>query len=271
MGPRIAAVGEIGEDLYLPEGERFLGGISANFARAAQRAGAEATVVASIGDDERGARVRTAAQRAGLKEVRLRVVPGRTPEQKIEIQPGGERRFCGYDPGVMLGYRLEEEEIALVRQADVIALSCSQELRELYAQCLAIDWGGGARLVADFSQDSPDGEPGRPETWVGPSLGKVAVAFVGGVVEFSERLEALSRGTPTTIVLTAGAAGAFAFEGGRAVHQPTVAQVVVDTTGCGDAFAGAFCAVRFGGGSLEEAMRAGAEMAARVAARKGAG
>jgi sugar/nucleoside kinase (ribokinase family) len=71
----------------------------------------------------------------------------------------------------------------------------------------------------------------------------------------------------TLVVLTAGA---WALTGDRVVHQPTLATAVVDTTGCGDAFQGAFTVAHFGGVDLAGALRAGARAAAAVAARYGA-
>ena len=94
---RLAAVGEIVEDVYLPEGRRFLGGISANFGRGAARAGAEATLFAAVGNDERGDRLRALLPPAGI-EARIRTLPGPSAEQKIRIAADGERVFCGFDP-----------------------------------------------------------------------------------------------------------------------------------------------------------------------------
>lgn len=95
------------------------------------------------------------------------------------------------------------------------------------------------------------------------------MAFVGGHARHLEALAAIE--TRALIVLTCGALGAYGIFRGKVVHQPALPAHVVDTTGCGDAFAGAFTVAHFGGASLETALRRGAERAAWVAERLGAG
>ena len=95
------------------------------------------------------------------------------------------------------------------------------------------------------------------------------LAFVGGRSDDLDRLRPLAR--DRLVVLTAGAAGAWALRGDEVVFQPTVATTIVDTTGCGDAFQGAFAATYFAGpGNLAAALLAGARAAAAVAAHVGA-
>ncbi|BCM89913.1 sulfofructose kinase [Abditibacteriota bacterium] len=76
------------------------------------------------------------------------------------------------------------------------------------------------------------------------------------------------------VVVTCGENGAFFSEDGREVaHFPAFATEVVDTTGCGDCFHGAYCATLAWGFSLEERIRwasAAASLKASVAgAQKG--
>jgi fructoselysine 6-kinase len=279
---RIAAVGEVDEDLYLdellvsegsPSGPDVgrLGGISVNFARAARWAGAEVTVYAALGDDARGARLRRWLEDAHLA-ARVRVLPGASASQRIRVEASGERRFCGFDPGVLTAYRLEPHEIAELDDFDLVALPWSPEGAELFTQVATAPLQR-ARLVADFSQDSAT-DPDDPVGWLTPHLGagsRLAAAFVGGRREFVEPLRSLSRRTEATIVLTAGAQGAFALYRGEVLHQPTLARDLVDTTGCGDAFQGAFCARWCEGAPLADALQMGARCAALVAARRGAG
>jgi sugar/nucleoside kinase (ribokinase family) len=278
---RIAAVGEVDEDLYLDElpasegapGGRDvgrLGGISVNFARAARWAGAEVAVYAAVGDDARGTRLRHWLEDAQL-DAHVRVLPGASASQRIRVEGSGERRFCGFDPGVLAAYRLHPHELEELRDFDLIALPWSPEGAELFTQVATAPLQR-ARLVADFSQDSAT-DPDDPVGWLTPHLGpgsRLAAAFVGGRQEFVEPLRSLSRRTEATIVLTAGAHGAFALYRGEGLHQPTLARDLVDTTGCGDAFQGAFCARWCTGAPLADALQMGARCAALVAARRGA-
>ena len=265
MALRIAALGEVTEDCYLGAdgGERRLvGGISANFARSAAAAGAEVTLFAPVGDDAAGQRV-LAGLTAGLTAAhRVRVLPGCTAEQKIRISAEGERQFCGFRSGVLPDYRLTaDERRAVDADFDVVHVPIQPESRHL------LEGITRPARVADFSVDSAAGDD--PRRWCEPYLENLAVAFVGGHARHLEALAAIE--TRALIVLTCGALGAYGILRGKVVHQAALPAHVVDTTGCGDAFAGAFTVAHFGGASLETALRRGAERAAWVAARLGAG
>jgi sugar/nucleoside kinase (ribokinase family) len=189
---------------------------------------------------------------------------GRSTTQRLRVERG-ERVFCGYDAGVAAALRLEpEDERVLSRCA---AIACSDALPELLARCLAL----GPPVVCDFSQDTDGNEPGRPDAWLAPWVDRLAVGFVGGNPSFGAPLEALSQRTRCLLVLTAGAAGAYAFEGGRRLEMPALPlERLVDTNGCGDAFQGAFTAAWAEGASIVNALEAGSHRAAAVASAFGA-
>ncbi len=262
----VGVVGESCEDLYLhadgsePEGRP--GGIAANFAVHAARAGAEVVLVSAVGDDDAGGRL-LAVLAPQLDTSRVRRLPGASTTQRLRVE-AGERVFCGHDPGVARDLRLApEDERAL---AVCGAIACSDGLPDLLDRCLGL----GPPVVCDFSRDTDGNEPGRPDAWLAPWVDRLAVAFVGGEVGFAGPLAGLSRRTPALVVLTAGAAGAFAFRRGETTFQPALPATVVDTNGCGDAFQGAFTARWAAGAPLAEALAAGAARAAAVASAYGA-
>jgi sugar/nucleoside kinase (ribokinase family) len=265
MSPRIAAVGEVAEDVYLPEEDRHLGGISCNFARAARKSGAAAALFAAVGDDDRGRRLLAALERSGFEPLRVRTLAGASARQLIRLEPSGERIFCGFDAGVMASYRLSADELAELAGFHAVAVPCSPESAAVLAQCLTLP--SSVRLVADFSQDSLT----ELEPAIRRHAPRLALAFVGGTLELRAPLARLAGEEKLLVVLTAGAAGAFAFDGERELHQPSAATALLDTTGCGDAFAGAFAARWLAGASLAEALHAGADRAASVARQRGAG
>jgi len=266
---RVAAVGEVAVDLYLPEGERRLGGISANFARSARACGAAAALYAAVGDDDEGRFLRGVLAGAGLAPLRLRRLAGESALQRIRVAPGGERRFDGFRAGVLSRYRLEPHEAAELGGYDVVAVPASPETRGVYEQVLAL--APGPRRVADFSLESPLGDAADPVAWLAPFADALDIAFVGGAPDFADALAALSTRTRAVLVLTAGAAGAWAFFRGAQAHEPTHARTLVDTTGCGDAFQAAFTVAALQGETLEVSLAAGAERAAQIAAQWGGG
>jgi fructoselysine 6-kinase len=263
---RVAAVGEVAENVYLPDERRTLGGISANFAASARAAGADVRLYAVVGDDDGATHVLSALEGVGLDTERVRRASGRTAAQRIRLADDGERIFCGWDPGVTADYRLTDDELRELASFDVVALVASPEGETCLSQGIGV---AGPRKVADFSQDAAlDGEPDA-DRWIRPFVDRLTVAFVGGRADHLPRLVGLSEATSTEIVLTAGAAGAWSVCQGRVVHQPAVARRVVDTTGCGDAFQAAFTVARMSGATAADALRAGAERAAVVASRIG--
>jgi len=260
---RLAAVGEICEDRYLPEGVARPGGIAANFAYHAGRAGADALLVAAVGGDEAGERLWASLADAPFDASRVRRSAGRSTVQRLRVE-GGERVFCGYEPGVAAGLQLDADDERALAGCAVVA--CSDGLPHLLERCLML----GPRVVADFSRDTDGNEAGRPDRWLERWIDRLAIAFVGGDRTFLPALQSLSGRTASLIVLTAGADGAFGLRSGQVLARRADPVTVVDTNGCGDAFAGAFTAVWADGADLSRCLEAGAQRAAAVAAAYGA-
>jgi len=93
---------------------------------------------------------------------------------------------------------------------------------------------------------------------------------LSGCGDLDDCLAALAPAVPTLIV-TRGAAGAIAIEGGKRVEIPAApVERVVDTTGAGDLFAAGFIAARCRGHGLERCLEAGSLAAAEVISHFGA-
>jgi fructoselysine 6-kinase len=258
----VAAVGEIGADLYEGDSTTFLGGISANFARCAAAAGARACVFAAVGDDALGLDLLRLLAATSV-EPRIRILSGKSAVQRIRVAPDGERVFCGFDPGVVSDYALTDAELSAIAAFDAVAVPLSPETEHVVAQLR-----GHRALVGDVSRDSAGSDLAG---WLAPHLPSLAIAFVGGTAADLDPLRRLSERARALVVLTAGAAGAWTLAAGQVIHQPALAERVVDTTGCGDAFQAAFTVSHFTGATLEAALHAGARAAAHVAQKRGAG
>ena len=90
------------------------------------------------------------------------------------------------------------------------------------------------------------------------------------VVPVDEALAELSQKVPT-LVITRGAAGALAVEGGRTVRIPAMpVPNVVDTTGAGDLFAAGFLTARVKGAPLAKCLSTGSIAAAEIISHYGA-
>lgn len=86
-----------------------------------------------------------------------------------------------------------------------------------------------------------------------------------------ERLVRLFAQTARPIVETCGARGSFGFDGSRIVHVPAYSsRLILDTTGAGDAYSGAFAAASIHGAALHEAMALATAAASLVIEAHGA-
>lgn len=89
-------------------------------------------------------------------------------------------------------------------------------------------------------------------------------------IEPVDRLMHLFEQTGRPIVETCGSLGSFGCDGSRVVHVPAHVGAVVDTTGAGDAYSGAFAAASALGAALPEAMVLAAAAASLVIEGHGA-
>lgn len=271
---QIAAVGELCEDIYIAEDDsilaRELGGISLNFARAvASLPDTRAHLIAPVGTDERGRRLLRALDESNVHH-HVRRFSGESTSQRIRIRGAGERIFDGFTPGVMSGYTLSEAERELLATMWLVAVPISPDTSSFAADTLAFCHSCGVKTAADFSLESSTGDPLRPDEWIRPFVPHLSVAFVGGRPAHVAPLRALSQKTGLLIVLTLGENGAYAFRGEESWRQLALPTTVVDTTGCGDAFQGAFSMNFAIGLDVATCLEAGAELAARVASKRGA-
>ena len=90
-----------------------------------------------------------------------------------------------------------------------------------------------------------------------------------GRVEPSDVLRDLARLTGAQLVVTDGRHGSWALTPGGIVHQPAFTVQAVDTTGCGDAYHGAYASALLDGWPLAARMEFAAFVASRVALEMG--
>lgn len=267
----VLVVGDLGLDDYLDEAAPRPGGCALNVACALRAAGAERVAAAGpIGDD--GGPLLDLLRARGVDAALVERVRGVSARQRIAVRPDGERDFAGYLPGVLAGWRPGSALEAALRSAGLVYVPAFDVTRDLAARAWAAR-PAGAPLALDLMNMTD-----LDDAFVDEAVARAAVVFAGLHAERDaarvERLAGLAaRPGAALVVVTLGPLGAVALSGGAPVRRPAAPVPggrVVDTTGCGDAFAGAFLAARAGGAALEAAMDAGARLAAQVAARRGA-
>ena len=243
--------------------DRNCGGKGANQAAAAGRLGAEVRLVAAVGDDDASSAVTAAAVAAGVRTDHLLVLAGEpTGTALITVDGAGENSIVVV-PGANAELAPEHLESALadVGPADVVVVSLEIQAGTAAAALRAARERGATTML----------NPSPFSAAVAGLLAWVDVVIVneGEAAELGPG--ALDR-SDLAVVVTLGGAGARVRPAGAAGWDPVPAPVVdvVDTTGCGDAFAGALAGELASGADLVAATGIAVRYAALAATASGA-
>lgn len=287
MTGRVAIVGSLNADLTVRTerrpagGETVLGsdlvvgagGKGANQAVAAARLGADVAMLGALGDDEFGRMLRAAItaegiddsavlELAGVPSGAATIVVDAAGENSIVVSPGANGRV---DAGLVTQQR---EWFA---GAAVLGL-CLEIPIEAVLAAARLGRAGGAEVIVNLS----------PYAEVPPELlGLTSLLLVnehelaqllgttGGT--WPDRAAALAERGIGRAIVTLGAAGSVVLEPAATVTAiPAVPVTALDTTGCGDAYAGSVAAALARGLPLPEAAAVAGRISAAAATRPGA-
>lgn len=266
---RLVCVGEITQDRYLLQNLTTVGGISLNQAVHARRCGADVALISCIGSDQAGRAALELLRRAGIDASRVLQRAGETAHQDIVITPEGERIFPpgGYGSGVLADWALRPEDIAFTRDFDLVVAPYFSQVAHIF-DAVMFDANPRIRRAADFLDWN---ELGGDTQRIERALPQLDVAFLSGNQQAIDLLEPLAQRHDCLMVVTLGAEGSVALARGQRYYQAALpVDQVVDTTGCGDAFAAAFLVRYMQDGNIPEALLAGAKQSASVVSKFGA-
>ena len=257
---RIAAVGDNCIDKFLPPvGQALVGGNAVNVAVQLARLGHEAFYFGAVGPDADGWRTRDALAANGVSVAYMQERPGRTAHTDIEILPSGERVFLLEDFGVCAGYQPSDDDIAVLKAMDHVHIGWLDDggaLRRTLA-------GAGVSVSQDISVNADPANVGIDGLTIAfGSAGEDASAVDAMIERF------LSAGVNLAVV-TRGAKGSVVATREERAEAGIRKVEVVDTTGAGDSFIAGFLSVHLGGGSLQAAITAGRDAAARACSHVG--
>ena len=284
----VVVVGSINEDVVLQLGrnirpgetvtaervKRFPGGKGANQAVAAA-AGARVAMIGAVGDDPAGIRMLDDLRGRGVSTESVRTAKGvSTGAAYITVTPDGENTIV-LDPGAnaLIDSAAVQEAWAALPTASVL-LSLLEIPLDAVTTAVRLAASAGVRPVVTLAPAQP--VPAELLSGLDPILvNEHEAAFllrtdsIGGDVQGAAR-ELLRLG-PASAVVTLGSAGAAVADGSGPRLLPAVpAAKVVDTTGAGDAFAGALAAALANGADLDAAVHAGLRAGAKAVERSGA-
>ncbi|AXB43810.1 carbohydrate kinase family protein [Amycolatopsis albispora] len=251
------------------------GGAGANTAMWLRAAGAEATLVARIGDDAGGRLIRAELEAAGIR-CALAVDPDATTccvvvlvdndgQRSMLPDRGANARFCPEDvteealEGAqhlhLSGYVLLD---ATSRPAGLAALAAAKRA----GLTTSVD-PQSAPLLTDGAQFLEDV---RGVDLLMPNAAELAALTGSGDPAAAKAL----LGTVGEVVVTSGMDGASWVDGDGVVSVPAEPAECIDSTGAGDAFDAGVLAAWLAGSSQVDALRAGVRLGARAVGKVGA-
>lgn len=221
------------------------GGTTTNSAVALARLGATVSLAALVGDDAEGEMMRTALEREGVGTAWLRTVTDGVTDGATVIvssEPPDRTIFWHQGARLMRGDRLD---ISGIFGHDIVLLDVDDAPLRRFLVDLPAHTLPTARILGTLSylvDDSPDAFDValRYDVLVGNQRELLALTGQPSLDRAIATVQAAMPGSNLrAAIITRGAEGATAFTAVERWDAPALSVQVVDTTGAGDAFAGA--------------------------------
>lgn len=222
-----------------------------------------------LGDDAGGALIRQGLTGQNVSGQGLRVQKGaRSARAVVLVRQRDGARQIHYLPSSAGDLVLDDGHRALIRQARLLHINGRHEQAAREAAATAheagvpVSFDGGAGRYRDSLRDLVAGSQIRIVS------ADFAQAYCGSA-DLQEQMRQLARPSAQVVVITQGIRGSHTLlPDGGLFHQPAFpAQPLVDTTGCGDVFHGAFLHGWLSGWAAPRC----AEFASRIASRNATG
>ncbi len=212
----------------------------------------------NIGTDDYGKEIIKVVDKYKIGRERLYVAEGETANHVIRIAKDGDRYFTegSWTDGVYGDYRISEEDKAYMHTMDAVAATLYDPN---YKDIINIKRNGKFLLAIDFHDES------LRQEWK-KDLDAIDLFFISGKKEELPELRSWSLEFPKTVfVATLGKEGSIAYYRGEEFICPAEEVTeVVDTTGCGDSYQGAFIVNYLKTRGILQAMKEGSKGAART-------
>jgi len=214
------------------------GGLAATALAAVGKLGGRAAMLGNVGDDSSGQKISAALRDVGVETTNLRVVSGtRSRFAFCIIHEATGQRSIFFDTGTAGTPEPEEIDPDLVARAKVVLIDGTSG--EGGIRCAEIAREQGKPVVLDVERSSAGSEallrlathPVVPQEYA------ASFAQSGSPLDGCRAIQQMG---PQTVVATLGAQGCVAVEGDDVHQVPAFCVPVVDTTGAGDVFHGAF-------------------------------
>ena len=198
------------------------GGAVATALTAAARLGAKARIMCRLGDDDTGNRILEGFESFGVDTSLVTRVPGgRSSTSYVMVNPqtGSRTKFPYRDDLPSLGFC--EPECQAIADADILHLDGTRYDNALSAARIARE--AGTLVSLDGCSRQADNDLNHQLASLADILIMNAVYpfRVSGLTDREEALRFMAGlGTPRVVMMTAGADGVYALDGGRIIHFP---------------------------------------------------
>ncbi len=242
---------------YFPEkGVIAAGGNSLNLAANCAKTGkADVYLMGNIGTDMYAEKIKEKADEYNINRDRLYEVDGATASNRLYHTMDGDRyeKEGSWDNGVYGDYEISADDEKFMKQFDAVAaIAWSPNFKHI----IEISKNSDFLLAVDFSDHAPS------EEWR-EFIPAIDLFFISAKKEDLFTYQKWSVEYPAVFVATLGKDGSMAYKDGAEYfcEAEKVAEVV-DTTGCGDSYQGAFIVDYLLHRDVKSAMKAGAKAAA---------
>jgi len=241
------------------------GGPAATAAFAAARLGARTAYLGAVGDDENGKQILKELKNENVQVSGVMIRPGAiSPAAYCWVEENTGKRNIAWSMGSVKALRVKEVKEELIYSSRILLLDGHHPAAAIYAAQLAKKHGTKVLL---------DGGTFRPHMRDLMDLSDVIIASevfarqMTGGDDLKGALMKIYAYGPEWAVVTLGAKGAVAYNGKKFFAQKSFKVHVVDTTGAGDVYHGAFAYKYLSCPDLAEIMRF-ASAAAALKCRK---
>jgi fructoselysine 6-kinase len=245
-------------DVFPQKGTAEAGGNSLNVAASCAISNkADVFLMGSIGTDPHAAAIKNKAAKYKINCDKLYEIEGESASNSIYLTSDGDRLISddNWINGVYIDFRIRAEDEAFVQGCDAVATTCRDPA---LPQLLKL------RLKSDFLLSVDFMERELSEEWR-DMFPAIDLFFISGKPEYLPLLKQWSLEFATVFIATLGGNGSAAYKDGEEyICEAIKVAEVVDTTGCGDSYQGAFIVDYLHGGDIKSAMRAGSESAAKT-------
>ncbi len=216
--------------------ESVMGGNAANAALAIARLGAQARLVARIGDDAAGRLLRRKLAEFGIDDSLSPPMPGiSTSRSSIIIEPGGDRTIVNY-----LDRTMPDRPDWLPASLPPGTAAVLGDTRWETGAGHLFDLAREAGLPAVFDGDRAPGDRSLLARASHVIFSAVGVRETTGLPDLHQALLAIRRESESFLAVTDGADGVLALLPDGLWHVPSLDIRAVDTLGAGDVWHGAF-------------------------------